>query len=309
MDFPDGVKLIPLLLISASELEFLLPLDLLDSDLDLVDLVDDSLLSAHKGLVLLGLVQVLLLEGEDVSFLLFNQILEVLNLMDVGVDCIVEIAIHDIEVLTVSCVPVLQILKMCVLKVINVSLDLFDSIEQLVVLSEELIDLVFCPVDLLGSVKELSFFQPNLVPEDCDLVLESLDMVLLFGVVDVEPLAKHGNFLPQLVFSKLHRVQVVKQSGIFFPGVCSLALPVKVLSLEPLCVVVILVVFALVDILEFINFTLLMGDLEVQLVNLGQQPPLVLFVKGLFIPEVGHVDLALPDFSLQSTVFTGLSVN
>lgn len=111
MHLSDCVELVSLFLVSASQLKLLLPLNFLNSDFDLVDFVNNPFFPPHKRLVLLSLVEVLLLESKNVSLLLLDEVLEVLDLMDVGVNCIIEVSVHEVQVLAVASIPILEVLE------------------------------------------------------------------------------------------------------------------------------------------------------------------------------------------------------
>lgn len=72
VNFLDVVKLVALFFVTGGKLKFLFSFNFLNPDLELVNVINDALFPAHKGLVLLGLVKVFFLEGQDVSLLLFN---------------------------------------------------------------------------------------------------------------------------------------------------------------------------------------------------------------------------------------------
>lgn len=160
---------------------------------------------------------------------------------------------------------------------------MLDGIKELIIFGEKLINFILGSVNFLRCIKKFPLFQANLVPEDCNLVFESLDVVLLLSVVNVKALSQNSYLLPQFILSEFHGIEIIQQSGISFPGVGCFTLAIQKLSLEPLCIVVVFIVLALIDILKLVNLALLVGNFKVQLMDLSQQPPLVLLVQSLLV--------------------------
>lgn len=74
---------------------------------------------------------------------------------------------------------------MSVFQFIDIAFDLFDGIEKVIVLGQQLVYFALSTVDFFRSVEQFPLFEANLIAQDGDLILKSLNMLLLLSVVDI----------------------------------------------------------------------------------------------------------------------------
>lgn len=69
--------------------------------------------------------------------------------MQVRIDSVIEVAIHHVKFFTVPAITGLKVTEMGVFKLIDIPLYLLNSVEQVVILGQELVNFTLSTVDLL----------------------------------------------------------------------------------------------------------------------------------------------------------------
>lgn len=180
VDFLDGLKLISVLLFLEGNLHILLAISLLDSELPLSKLVEESLFSSLKSLVLLGLVKELLLDSNDLVIFPFKNSFNVHYLGLVSVNGILEVLLHKLSISSEFGFSHFNLVGVASLKLSELDLEVFKDLHQFGVFNKELVDASLGLSQSVVEVEQFSFPHSDLRAQMSNLVFESLD--LLFSV-------------------------------------------------------------------------------------------------------------------------------
>ncbi len=304
----DCFELVAVLFLLVGDLHVLLAVGLLDPELALPELIEQSLLTPLEGLVLLRLAQELLLDANNLVVLAFKDPLDIHDLSLVPVNRVLQVLLHQLGVGPELGLPHLHLVGVAALEFGQLDLQILEDFHELCIFDQQLIDPGLGLGQPVIQVQQFPLPDGHLRAQMRDLVLQSLDLLLPVRPQAIEIRPQAIQLIQKFVLLLLVEVQVLHQLGTLVPQVVAFLVLVGQSILDALHVGPIFLEFHVVHLFEVVDEGVVVGDLLLQLVDCGQHVALVLLVQQLMPAHVVDLDLEISQLGLKVGIVVGPGV-